>query len=62
MTSESSGVRIQLMITLMCAALLAYIVLLGRTAVLNISGVLRNSSVSSPGQNDGVVFRLLVIR
>jgi hypothetical protein len=37
MTSMSSGVRIQLMIALMCAALLVYIVLLGRTAVLMIS-------------------------
>jgi cytochrome c-type biogenesis protein CcmH/NrfG len=33
----SRGVRIQLMIALMCAALLVYIVLLGRTAVLMIS-------------------------
>ncbi len=37
MTSKSRGVRIQLMIALMCAALLVYIVLLGRTAVLMIS-------------------------
>ncbi len=37
MTSMSRGVRIQLMIALMCAALLVYIVLLGRTAVLLIS-------------------------
>jgi hypothetical protein len=37
MTSMSRGVRIQLMIALMCAALLVYIVLLGRTAVLMIS-------------------------
>jgi cytochrome c-type biogenesis protein CcmH/NrfG len=37
MTSTSRGVRIQLMIALMCAALLVYIVLLGRTAVLMIS-------------------------
>jgi hypothetical protein len=36
MTSKSRGVRIQLMIALMCAALLVYIVLLGRTAVLMI--------------------------
>ena len=36
MTSESRGVRIQLMIALMCAALLVYIVLLGRTAILMI--------------------------
>jgi hypothetical protein len=62
MTSEPSGVRIQLMIALMCAALLLYIVLLDRTAVLNVSGVPRSCSVTSPGQNDGVVFRLLVIR
>jgi cytochrome c-type biogenesis protein CcmH/NrfG len=37
MTSMSRGVRIQLTIALMCAALLVYIVLLGRTAVLMIS-------------------------
>jgi cytochrome c-type biogenesis protein CcmH/NrfG len=37
MTSQSRGVRIQLTIALMCAALLVYIVLLGRTAVLMIS-------------------------
>ncbi len=37
MTPMSRGVRIQLMIALMCAALLVYIVLLGRTAVLMIS-------------------------
>jgi cytochrome c-type biogenesis protein CcmH/NrfG len=37
MTSKSRVVRIQLMIALMCAALLVYIVLLGRTAVLMIS-------------------------
>ena len=37
MTSMPRGVRIQLMIALMCAALLVYIVLLGRTAVLMIS-------------------------
>ena len=37
MTSKSRGVRIQLMIALMCAALLVYLVLLGRTAVLMIS-------------------------
>jgi hypothetical protein len=37
MTSKSRGVRIQLMIALMCTALLVYIVLLGRTAVLMIS-------------------------
>jgi cytochrome c-type biogenesis protein CcmH/NrfG len=36
MTTESRGVRIQLMIALMCAALLVYIVLLGRTAALMI--------------------------
>ena len=36
MTSMSRGVRIQLMIALMCAALLVYMVLLGRTAVLMI--------------------------
>ena len=36
MTSKSRGVRIQLMIALMCAALLLYLVLLGRTAVLMI--------------------------
>jgi cytochrome c-type biogenesis protein CcmH/NrfG len=36
MTSKSRGVRIQLMIALMCAALLVYLVLLGRTAVLMI--------------------------
>jgi cytochrome c-type biogenesis protein CcmH/NrfG len=37
MTSASRVVRIQLMIALMCAALLTYLVLLGRTAVLMIS-------------------------
>jgi cytochrome c-type biogenesis protein CcmH/NrfG len=37
MTSMSRGVRIQLMIALMCAALLVYMALLGRTAVLMIS-------------------------
>jgi hypothetical protein len=37
MTSKSRGVRIQLMVALMCAALLVYLVLLGRTAVLMIS-------------------------
>ena len=37
MTSMSRIVRVQLMIALMCAALLVYIVLLGRTAVLMIS-------------------------
>ena len=36
MTSKSRGVRIQLMVALMCAALLVYLVLLGRTAVLMI--------------------------
>ncbi|WP_428340402.1 hypothetical protein [Mycobacterium sp.] len=36
MTSTSRGMRIQLMIALMCAALLVCIVLLGRTAVLMI--------------------------
>ncbi len=36
MTQNARSVRIQLMIALMCAALLAYIVLLGRTAVLMI--------------------------
>lgn len=36
MTENARGVRIQLLIALMCAALLAYIVLLGRTAVLMI--------------------------
>ncbi len=36
MTQKSRGVRIQLLIALMCAALLVYIVLLGRTAVLMI--------------------------
>jgi hypothetical protein len=37
MTGSSRGVRIQLMIVLMCAALLVYLVLLGRAAVLMIS-------------------------
>jgi cytochrome c-type biogenesis protein CcmH/NrfG len=36
MTSMPPGVRIQLTIALMCAALLVYMVLLGRTAVLMI--------------------------
>ena len=36
MTSTRRGVPVQLMIALMCAALLAYIVLLGRTAILMI--------------------------
>ena len=36
MTENARSVRIQLMITLMCAALVVYIVLLGRTAVLMI--------------------------
>jgi cytochrome c-type biogenesis protein CcmH/NrfG len=36
MTSELRGVRQQLLIALMCAALLGYIVLLGRTAVVMI--------------------------
>jgi cytochrome c-type biogenesis protein CcmH/NrfG len=36
MTENARGVRIQVLIALMCAALLAYIVLLGRTAVLMI--------------------------
>ncbi len=36
MTQNARGVRIQVLIALMCAALLAYIVLLGRTAVLMI--------------------------
>jgi cytochrome c-type biogenesis protein CcmH/NrfG len=37
MTGSSRAVRIQLMIVLMCAALLVYLVLLGRTAVLMIN-------------------------
>ena len=37
MTQNARGVRIQVLIALMCAALLAYIVLLGRTAVLMIA-------------------------
>jgi cytochrome c-type biogenesis protein CcmH/NrfG len=37
MTGTSRAVRIQLMIVLMCAALLVYLVLLGRTAVLMIN-------------------------
>lgn len=36
MTQNARGVRIQVLIALMCAALLVYIVLLGRTAVLMI--------------------------
>ena len=36
MTSTRRGLPVQLMIALMCAALLAYIVLLGRTAILMI--------------------------
>jgi len=36
MTENARGARIQVLIALMCAALLAYIVLLGRTAVLMI--------------------------
>ncbi|WP_292990867.1 hypothetical protein [Mycobacterium sp.] len=36
MTPTRRGVPVQLMIALMCAALLAYIVLLGRTAILMI--------------------------
>jgi cytochrome c-type biogenesis protein CcmH/NrfG len=36
MTSESRALRQQLMIALVCAALLVYIVLLGRTAILMI--------------------------
>jgi cytochrome c-type biogenesis protein CcmH/NrfG len=36
MTQNARGVRIQVLIALMCAALLAYIILLGRTAVLMI--------------------------
>lgn len=36
MTQNARGVRIQLMVALMCAALLVYLVLLGRTAVLMI--------------------------
>lgn len=36
MTQNVRGVRIQLLIALMCAALLVYIVLLGRTAMLMI--------------------------
>ena len=36
MTQNARSVRIQLMIALMCAALLVYLVLLGRTAVLMI--------------------------
>ena len=37
MTTRSRGVRIQLTIAVMCGALLVYLVLLGRTAVLMIS-------------------------
>ncbi len=37
MTEASGGVRIQLMIAFMCVALLVYIVLLGRSAVLMIT-------------------------
>ncbi len=37
MTGASRSVRIQLMIAFMCAALLVYIVLLGRTAILMIA-------------------------
>jgi cytochrome c-type biogenesis protein CcmH/NrfG len=37
MTDSSRGVRIQLTIALMCAALVVYLVLLGRAAVLMIS-------------------------
>jgi cytochrome c-type biogenesis protein CcmH/NrfG len=37
MTGSPRAVRIQLMIVLMCAALLVYLVLLGRTAVLMIN-------------------------
>ena len=37
MTGKSRGVRIQLMIAFMCAALVVYLVLLGRAAVLMIS-------------------------
>ena len=37
MTGSSRGVRIQLTIALMCAALVVYLVLLGRVAVLMIS-------------------------
>lgn len=36
MTQNARGVRIQVMIALMCAALLVYILLLGRTALLMI--------------------------
>ncbi len=36
MTQNARSLRIQLLIALMCAALLAYIVLLGRTAVMMI--------------------------
>jgi cytochrome c-type biogenesis protein CcmH/NrfG len=36
MTQNARGVRIQVLIALMCAALLVYIVLLGRTAVVMI--------------------------
>ena len=37
MTTESRSVRIQLMIAVMCGALLVYLALLGRTAVLMIT-------------------------
>jgi cytochrome c-type biogenesis protein CcmH/NrfG len=37
MTTKSRSVRIQLMIAVMCAALLVYLALLGRTAVLMIT-------------------------
>lgn len=37
MTATSGGVRIQLMIASMCAALLVYLALLGRTAILMIA-------------------------
>ncbi len=37
MTETSRGLRLQLMIALMCAALLAYLALLGRTAILMIA-------------------------
>ncbi len=37
MTQNARSVRIQVVVTLMCAALLTYIVLLGRTAVLMIA-------------------------
>jgi cytochrome c-type biogenesis protein CcmH/NrfG len=36
MTENARGVRIQLLIAMMCAALLVYLILLGRTAVLMI--------------------------